>query len=84
MNLFLHSIGRRWINRNKGKAFAEENRGPVTEDPTLSAKELLRLNKEEIYCLKKVGLNKQPYLSFHTHLILYRIAVSIKDTSSLQ
>ncbi|XP_071339546.1 terminal uridylyltransferase 7 isoform X2 [Trachinotus anak] len=52
--------GRRRRNRHKKKAFAEENRGPVNEDPTLTAKELRnlqqterRLNKDDIYCLKK-------------------------------
>ncbi|XP_041643234.1 terminal uridylyltransferase 7 [Cheilinus undulatus] len=50
--------GRRRRHRNKKKAFAEENRGP--EESTLSASELRslrqaerRLNKEEIYSLKK-------------------------------
>ncbi|KAM9359903.1 terminal uridylyltransferase 7 [Symphorus nematophorus] len=50
--------GRRRRNRNKKKAFAEENRG--LEESTLSAKELRslrqierRLNREEIYSLKK-------------------------------
>uniref|UniRef100_A0A8C9ZU21 Terminal uridylyl transferase 7 n=1 Tax=Sander lucioperca TaxID=283035 RepID=A0A8C9ZU21_SANLU len=47
-------------NRNKNKAYAEENRGPVIEESTLSAKELhslqqaeRRLNRDEIYSLKK-------------------------------
>uniref|UniRef100_A0A4W6BNG6 RNA uridylyltransferase n=1 Tax=Lates calcarifer TaxID=8187 RepID=A0A4W6BNG6_LATCA len=51
-------------NRNKKRAFAEENRGLVNEDLTLSAKELRslrqaerRLNKDEIYCLKKSHSN---------------------------
>ncbi|XP_040898522.1 terminal uridylyltransferase 4 [Toxotes jaculatrix] len=55
-----HKSGRRRRNRNKNKTFAEENRGLVNEDSTLSAKELhslrqaeRRLNKDEIYCLKK-------------------------------
>nr|XP_029134001.1 terminal uridylyltransferase 7-like [Labrus bergylta] len=50
--------GRRRKNRNKKKTFAEENRG--LEESTLSATELRslqqaerRLNKEEIYPLKK-------------------------------
>eukprot|EP00064_Thunnus_orientalis_P015132 superscaffoldBa00002749_g15181 len=52
--------GRRRRNRNNRKAFAEENRGHVIEESTLSAKELhslrqaeRRLNREEIYSLKK-------------------------------
>ncbi|XP_061585537.1 terminal uridylyltransferase 7 isoform X2 [Cololabis saira] len=52
--------GRRRRNRNKKKAFAEENRGLLTEESTFSAKELRslrqaerRLKKDEIYCLKK-------------------------------
>lgn len=58
-HVFLLSKGRRRRNRNKKKAFAEENRG--FEEPTLSAKDLhslqqaeRRLNRDEIYCLKKV------------------------------
>lgn len=50
--------GKRRRNRNKKRGFAEENRGP--EECTLSATELRslqqaerRLNKEEIYSLKK-------------------------------
>ncbi|XP_051278400.1 terminal uridylyltransferase 7 isoform X1 [Dicentrarchus labrax] len=50
--------GRRRRNRNKKKTFAEENRG--LEESTLSAKDLhslrqaeRRLNREEIYSLKK-------------------------------
>ncbi|XP_070689581.1 terminal uridylyltransferase 7 isoform X2 [Pempheris klunzingeri] len=55
-----HKSGRRRRNRNrnKKKGFAEENRG--LEEPTLSAKDLRslqqaerRLNRDEIYCLKK-------------------------------
>ncbi|XP_051278401.1 terminal uridylyltransferase 7 isoform X2 [Dicentrarchus labrax] len=53
-----HASGRRRRNRNKKKTFAEENRG--LEESTLSAKDLhslrqaeRRLNREEIYSLKK-------------------------------
>ncbi|KAE8291936.1 Terminal uridylyltransferase 7 [Larimichthys crocea] len=53
-----HKPGRRRRNRNKRNAFAEENRG--LEESPLSAKDLRslqqaerRLNKEEIYSLKK-------------------------------
>nr|XP_046241304.1 terminal uridylyltransferase 7 isoform X2 [Scatophagus argus] len=53
-----HKSGRKRRNRNKKKAFAEENRG--LEESTLSAKDMRslrlaerRLNKDEIYCLKK-------------------------------
>lgn len=53
--------GKRRRNRNKKKAFAEENRGFVIEESTLSNKELRnlrqaerRLNRDEIYSLKKV------------------------------
>lgn len=53
-----HKSGRRRRNRNKKKAFAEENRG--LEETTLSAKDLQslrqaerRLNRDEIYCVKK-------------------------------
>ncbi|KAM9858777.1 terminal uridylyltransferase 7 [Aulostomus maculatus] len=59
-----HKPGRGWRNQNKGKAFAEENRVPLNDESTLSAKELRslrqiekRLNKEEIYCLKKRSHN---------------------------
>ncbi|XP_056232082.1 terminal uridylyltransferase 7 [Seriola aureovittata] len=52
--------GRRRRNRHKKKAFAEENKGLVNEDATLSAKEMRslrqaekRLNKDDIYCFKK-------------------------------
>ncbi|XP_053180647.1 terminal uridylyltransferase 7 [Scomber japonicus] len=52
--------GRRRRNRNKRNVFAEENRGLMIEESTLSAKELQnlrqaerRLNREEIYSLKK-------------------------------
>ncbi|XP_059193159.1 terminal uridylyltransferase 7 isoform X2 [Centropristis striata] len=55
-----HKSGRRRRNRNKNKPYAEENRGPMIEESTLSAKELQslqqaerRLNREEIYSLKK-------------------------------
>lgn len=58
-HVFLLSKGRRRRNRNKKKTFAEENRG--IEESTLSAAELRslrqaerRLNRDEIYCLKKV------------------------------
>ncbi len=58
-HIFLLSKGRRRRNRNKKKTFAEENRG--IEESTLSATELRslrqaerRLNRDEIYCLKKV------------------------------
>ncbi|XP_029367292.1 terminal uridylyltransferase 7 isoform X2 [Echeneis naucrates] len=51
--------GRRRRNRHKKKVFAEENRGSVNEDATISPKELhnlqqaeKRLNKDDIYCLK--------------------------------
>ncbi|CAI5649633.1 terminal uridylyltransferase 7 isoform X4 [Oreochromis niloticus] len=52
--------GKRRRNRNKKKAFAEENRGLVIEESTLSNKELRsprqaerRLNRDEIYSIKK-------------------------------
>ncbi|XP_029295943.1 terminal uridylyltransferase 7 isoform X2 [Cottoperca gobio] len=52
--------GRRRRNRNKNRAYAEENRGPLIDESTLSAKELqnlrqaeTRLNKDDIYSLKK-------------------------------
>ncbi|XP_054467123.1 terminal uridylyltransferase 7 isoform X2 [Anoplopoma fimbria] len=52
--------GRRRRNRNKNRAYAEENRGPLIEESTLSAKELQnlrqaerRLNRDEIFSLKK-------------------------------
>ncbi|XP_033947738.1 terminal uridylyltransferase 7 isoform X2 [Pseudochaenichthys georgianus] len=52
--------GRRRRNRNKNRAYAEENMGPLIDESTLSAKELQtlrqaekRLNKDEIYSLKK-------------------------------
>ncbi|XP_063346052.1 terminal uridylyltransferase 7 isoform X3 [Pelmatolapia mariae] len=52
--------GKRRRNRNKKKAFAEENRGFVIEESTFSNKELRslrqaerRLNRDEIYSLKK-------------------------------
>ncbi|XP_068461077.1 terminal uridylyltransferase 7 isoform X2 [Clinocottus analis] len=55
-----HKPGRRRRHRNKNRAYTEENRGPVIEESTLSAQELQsrrqaeqRLNKEEIYTLKK-------------------------------
>ncbi|XP_019954729.2 terminal uridylyltransferase 7 [Paralichthys olivaceus] len=55
-----HKLGKRRRNRNRKKAFGEENRTIVNEDSTLSAKELQslrqaenRLNKDGIYCLKK-------------------------------
>nr|XP_040051270.1 terminal uridylyltransferase 7 [Gasterosteus aculeatus aculeatus] len=55
-----HKSGRRWRNRNKNRGYAEENRGPIIEESTLSAKELQslrkaerQLNREEIYPLKK-------------------------------
>uniref|UniRef100_A0A3P9C4R3 C2H2-type domain-containing protein n=1 Tax=Maylandia zebra TaxID=106582 RepID=A0A3P9C4R3_9CICH len=57
---FLIFKGKRRRNRNKKKAFAEENRGFVIEESTLSNKELRnlrqaerRLNRDEIYSLKK-------------------------------
>uniref|UniRef100_A0A8C2ZYU8 CCHC-type domain-containing protein n=1 Tax=Cyclopterus lumpus TaxID=8103 RepID=A0A8C2ZYU8_CYCLU len=50
--------------RNKNRAYAEDNRGPVIEESTLSAQELQslrqaerRLNREEIYTLKKRSHN---------------------------
>ncbi|XP_029960124.1 terminal uridylyltransferase 7 [Salarias fasciatus] len=55
-----HDSGRRRRNRNKKKPFLEENQNIVIEESTLSAKELQslqqterRLNREEIYSLKK-------------------------------
>ncbi|KAI4820050.1 hypothetical protein KUCAC02_028042 [Chaenocephalus aceratus] len=55
-----HKAGRRRRNRNKNRAYAEENMGPLIDESTLSAKELQtlrqaekRLNKDEIYSLKK-------------------------------
>ncbi|XP_054467122.1 terminal uridylyltransferase 7 isoform X1 [Anoplopoma fimbria] len=55
-----HKSGRRRRNRNKNRAYAEENRGPLIEESTLSAKELQnlrqaerRLNRDEIFSLKK-------------------------------
>lgn len=66
---FLLSKGRKRRHRNKKKSFAEENRG--CEESTLSATDLRslrqaerRLNRDEIYCLKKVqalGLVAQIY-----------------------
>lgn len=57
-----HKSGKRRRNRNKKKSFAEENRG--LEEPPLSAKDLhslqqteRRLNKDEIYSLKKRSHN---------------------------
>ncbi|XP_076587284.1 terminal uridylyltransferase 7 [Chaetodon auriga] len=53
-----HKSGRRRRNRNKKRAFAEESRS--LEESTLSAKDLRslrqaerRLNRDEIYCVKK-------------------------------
>lgn len=61
MHFCVLSKGRRWRNQNKRKAFAEENKVPVYDESTLSAKELRtlkqaekRLNRDEIYSLKKV------------------------------
>ncbi|XP_026177468.1 terminal uridylyltransferase 7 isoform X2 [Mastacembelus armatus] len=55
-----HKSGRRRRNKNKKKAFSEDNKVVGSEDSTLSARELRniwqaerRLNKDEIYCLKK-------------------------------
>ncbi|KAM6945034.1 terminal uridylyltransferase 7 [Lycodopsis pacificus] len=59
-----HNSGRRRRNRNKNRAYGEENRGPMIDESTLSAKELQslrqaerRLNKDEIYSLKKRSHN---------------------------
>lgn len=59
-----HKSGRRRRHRNKNKAYAEENRGPVIEESTLSAKELRslrqaerRLNRDEIYSTKRKSHN---------------------------
>lgn len=65
IDTFTHAIlifkGRRRRNRNKKKPLGEENRGPVIEDPALSAIELRclkqaerRLMRDEVYSLKKV------------------------------
>uniref|UniRef100_A0A665WG85 Terminal uridylyl transferase 7 n=1 Tax=Echeneis naucrates TaxID=173247 RepID=A0A665WG85_ECHNA len=61
---FVPSKGRRRRNRHKKKVFAEENRGSVNEDATISPKELhnlqqaeKRLNKDDIYCLKNSHSN---------------------------
>lgn len=77
----LLSKGRRRRNRNKKKAFAEENRG--LEETTLSAKDLQslrqaerRLNRDEIYCVKKVqthGVVAQIYSLIHIRLRAARI-----------
>ncbi|KAM4576222.1 terminal uridylyltransferase 7 [Odontesthes bonariensis] len=59
-----HNSGRRRRNRNRKKAFAEENRSVMIEESTLSVKEQhslrqaerraeKRLNRDEIYCLRK-------------------------------
>ncbi|XP_075955152.1 terminal uridylyltransferase 7 isoform X1 [Anarhichas minor] len=59
-----HNSGRRRRNRNKNRAYGEENRGPMIDESTLSAKELQslrqaeqRLNKDEIFSLKKRSHN---------------------------
>ncbi|XP_068559289.1 terminal uridylyltransferase 7 [Cebidichthys violaceus] len=59
-----HNSGRRRRNRNKNRGYGEENRGPMIDESTLSAKELQslrqterRLNKDEIYPLKKRSHN---------------------------
>ncbi|XP_067377388.1 terminal uridylyltransferase 7 isoform X2 [Channa argus] len=56
----IHKSGKRRRNRNKKKSFAEEKRSLVNEECPLSAQEQRtlqqaerRLNRDEIYCLKK-------------------------------
>ncbi|XP_056142111.1 terminal uridylyltransferase 7 [Lampris incognitus] len=56
----IHNSGGKRRNRDRRRAFGEEDRGPVIDESTLSAKELLglqqaeeRLTRDEIFRLKK-------------------------------
>ncbi|XP_047448090.1 terminal uridylyltransferase 7 [Mugil cephalus] len=63
--------GRRRRNRNKKKPFIEENRGPMIDDPALSAKDRQnaerRLNRDEVYSLKKKS-HSNPAALYTCHL----------------
>ncbi|XP_068167780.1 terminal uridylyltransferase 7 [Antennarius striatus] len=66
-----HNSGRRWKNRNKKKTCAEENRG--LEEIPASAKDMSglrqaerRLNRDEIYYLKKVQKSSSNPSSLYT------------------